>query len=236
MARVGGVAERTRQRILRAGLRCFAERGYAATAMQDIARAARVSKPALYYHFRDKADLFRALVTEAHEARHRRLAAALQSGHDIRSRLVAVMQTMFESFCEDRELYQLAVATMFAPAGDAPRGFDCRPLCQRNFELVRNAMQAAREAGELSRHYTSEELAQAFYGLAHHCLAASLIFPGCRPDRRMAERLVQLFLQGAAAVPGPPGQQAASNGRGGGVRPAGSDRRAKRSRPEVGRA
>lgn len=213
MAQGRGAAERTRQRILRAGLRCFAGRGYAATAMQDIARAARVSKPALYYHFRDKADLFRALVTEAHQARHRRLATALQSGGDIRSRLVAVMQAMFESFHEDRELYQLAVASMFAPPGDAPPGFDCRPLCQRNFELVRRAMEAAQQAGELSRHYPSEELAQAFYGLAHHYLAASLMFPGSRPDRHLAERLVQLFLQGAAAASEAAGMKTAAGGR-----------------------
>jgi AcrR family transcriptional regulator len=204
MAQTRSGAGRTRQRILRAGLRCFAERGYAATAMQDIARAARVSKPALYYHFRDKADLFRALVTEAHEARFRRLQAALRSGGDVRSRLTAVMHTIFESFRKDRELFQLAVASMFAAPGDAPHGFDCRPLCQRNFELVCGAMRAAQQAGELSRRYTGRELAQAFYGLAHYCLAASLIFPGSRPGPRLAARLVRLFLEGAgtAAAPG----------------------------------
>ncbi len=205
MAQTRRGAGRTRQRILRAGLRCFAERGYAATAMQDIARAARVSKPALYYHFRDKADLFRALVTEAHEARFRRLQAALRSGGDVRSRLTAVMHAIFESFRKDRELFQLALASMFAAPGDAPDGFDCRPLCRRNFELVCEAMQAAQQAGELSRRYHGRQLAQAFYGLAHYCVAASLILPGSRPGPRLAERLVRLFLEGAgtAAAPGP---------------------------------
>ena len=61
----------TRQQILRAAQRRFANAGYAATAVQDIVDDAKVSKPALYYHFKDKAGLFQALVHEAHDERYR---------------------------------------------------------------------------------------------------------------------------------------------------------------------
>ena len=40
----------TRQLILRAALQRFADAGYAATSVQQIVDAAKVSKPALYYH------------------------------------------------------------------------------------------------------------------------------------------------------------------------------------------
>lgn len=199
MARSRSGGERTRQRILRAALGCFAERGYAATAIQDIARAARVSKPALYYHFRDKADLFRALVTEAYEARQRRLQTALASARDIQTRLRAVMRSWFESFHENRQLLQLALATMFAAPGDAPAGFDCRPLCRRNFDLVCEAMREAQERGELNRWLSPRELAQAFFGLAHTYLAGSMIYEEEPPGRDLADRLVNLFLSGAGA-------------------------------------
>ena len=52
----------TRQHLLQAALKSFADRGYAATSVQHIVDAARVSKPALYYYFKDKAGLFDALV------------------------------------------------------------------------------------------------------------------------------------------------------------------------------
>jgi AcrR family transcriptional regulator len=42
----------------------FHERGYSATSMQDIAKAAGLSRPALYYHFRDKHDILAALVDQ----------------------------------------------------------------------------------------------------------------------------------------------------------------------------
>ena len=59
----------TRRQILRAALKRFANGGYAATSVQQIVDDAKVSKPALYYYFRDKAGLFQALVSEAHDER-----------------------------------------------------------------------------------------------------------------------------------------------------------------------
>lgn len=55
-------SERTRQALLRAATRLFAERGYEATFIDDIARRARVTKGALYHQFRDKRSLFEAVV------------------------------------------------------------------------------------------------------------------------------------------------------------------------------
>jgi AcrR family transcriptional regulator len=55
-------SERTRQALLRAATRLFAERGYEATFIDDIARRARVTKGALYHQFRDKRGLFEAVL------------------------------------------------------------------------------------------------------------------------------------------------------------------------------
>lgn len=47
---------------------CFARYGYAGTSIDRIARAAGVTKGALYYHFRDKEDLLFAAVKERIDA------------------------------------------------------------------------------------------------------------------------------------------------------------------------
>jgi TetR/AcrR family transcriptional regulator len=51
-------------RILAAAAREFAERGYAGARVDRIARRARVNKAMLYYHFRSKQGLYRALLRQ----------------------------------------------------------------------------------------------------------------------------------------------------------------------------
>ena len=50
--------------ICAAALEVFAERGFAAAKLDDIARRAGVSKGTLYLYFEDKADLFRAVIRD----------------------------------------------------------------------------------------------------------------------------------------------------------------------------
>ena len=51
--------------ILAAALDVFAERGFQGARLEEVARRAGVSKGALYLYFETKADLFRAVVTDA---------------------------------------------------------------------------------------------------------------------------------------------------------------------------
>jgi TetR/AcrR family acrAB operon transcriptional repressor len=55
-------AAETREALLDAAEEVFYSKGVARTRLQDIAQAAGVTRGALYWHFRDKADLFRALL------------------------------------------------------------------------------------------------------------------------------------------------------------------------------
>src|SRR5438552_15578544 len=65
--------------IVAAALAVFAEKGFAAARLDDIAARAGVSKGALYLYFATKEDLFRAVVTDAGGPNIETLAGVIDS-------------------------------------------------------------------------------------------------------------------------------------------------------------
>jgi AcrR family transcriptional regulator len=191
-----------RRQILRAALRHFADGGYAATSVQQIVGAAKVSKPALYYHFRDKAALFQALVHEAHDERYRLLCEAAQQAADIRGQLEGILTVLFEYFRQHRELMRISFATMFAAPGEVPAGLCYADKCERNFEFVHALIKSAQKNGQLDKRFDSQEMAFGFYGLVNFYLVSHLVMRDCRPDKQTARRIVDLFLTGAGVKTG----------------------------------
>lgn len=57
-------AERTRSRILDAAFEVFTRKGFVRTTLNDIAQSAGVTRGAIYWHFKDKVELFNALSDE----------------------------------------------------------------------------------------------------------------------------------------------------------------------------
>ncbi len=189
----------TRRQLLKAALKHFAHSGYAASSVQDIVDAAKLSKPALYYHFKDKAGLFQALVSEAHDERYRLLCEAAEQSKNIRGQLEGILTVLFDYFLKNRELMRISFATMFAAPGEVPAGLRYADKCERNFEFVHSLIKRAQKNGELDKRFNSRELAFGFYGQVNSYLVSHLVMRDCQPDKKTAKRIVELFLTGAGA-------------------------------------
>jgi AcrR family transcriptional regulator len=188
----------TRRQILQAALKRFAHCGYSAASVQQIVDDAKVSKPTLYYYFRDKAGLFQALVSEALDERYRIVLEAAQRAGDLRGQLIEILVVLFDYFARNRELMRISFATMFAAPGEVPPGLRYVDKCERNFDFVHSLIKRALKNGELDGRFDSRQLAFGLYGQANMYLMAHLMMPECRLDRRTAASIVDLFLAGAA--------------------------------------
>lgn len=193
MTKAAAPISETREQILRAALKRFAHSGYSAATVQQIVDDADVSKPALYYYFKDKAGLFQALVDEAHDERLRLMQAACKGSSDLRTQLTGILTLLFEYIQNNRELMRIAFSTAFAAPGEVPEGLRYSEKCERNFEFIHSLMKKGQAAGILDRRFTSQELAFGFYGQLNSYLVSQLIMPGCSLDKQTAGNIVDLF-------------------------------------------
>jgi AcrR family transcriptional regulator len=69
-----------RAQLIEVGKAVFAERGYEATSVEEIAERAKVSKPIVYEHFGGKEGLYAVIVDREMENVVRRIAGAIESG------------------------------------------------------------------------------------------------------------------------------------------------------------
>lgn len=91
-----------RARILEGAFKVFLAYGFTRTTMDDIARAAEISRPALYLAFRNKTDIYRALATQFLEDALDQTALVLAQESPLAARLERMCGDVF--FCMMQEI------------------------------------------------------------------------------------------------------------------------------------
>jgi AcrR family transcriptional regulator len=90
-----------RERVLREAHALFLERGFAEVSMQQIADAAGMTKASLYYHFRDKEDLFAHVVQHEGKRLLSGITAELDGVESFREQLKRVALFFFKAIRSD---------------------------------------------------------------------------------------------------------------------------------------
>ncbi len=84
-----------REAILEAAFQCFAHYGFKRVSMDDIASAAGLSRPALYNHFKNKTEIFRACFSALGEQVARDAGAASSTAGNLIEALDRLLTTAF---------------------------------------------------------------------------------------------------------------------------------------------
>ncbi len=140
-------SDATRGELLRVARELFAERGYAAVPTGEIVDRARVTRGALYHHFRDKQDLFRAVHEELEAEVVASIAARMEGIEDPIELLTAGARAFLDA-CMDPAHARVNLVEAPAVLGWAAwREIDMR----HGLGLMSAGLQAGMDAGALRR-------------------------------------------------------------------------------------
>jgi len=87
-----GQTGNTQERILKQAMRLFFEQGYHGTTIDDITKAAGLTKGALYWHFRSKEDLLKKIIGEYEE---RFLNGMIQAVNGVKGSIIDKIEKYF---------------------------------------------------------------------------------------------------------------------------------------------
>lgn len=186
------------QKILDAAVNLFARKGYAATSTREIAEAAGITKPMLYYYFQSKEGLCRAALTSFFEPFQERLRLILEERRPPREHLVEVVWAHLDNCRANKEHARLFYSLYFGPEEVATSfGIDHYAMLGR--ELLGQAVRHASQSG-LIRAGAEESFDLAITGFINLVAMASFKMD-TELTRDLAEKIVSDLLSGFGQPP-----------------------------------
>jgi AcrR family transcriptional regulator len=181
----------TRRALLRTARKLFASHGYAATSIADIAKGARVTSGALYHHFRDKREIFQAIVEEIEQEIMEKTDAAAALHRDPWDRLLAAVEVMLDaSMAADvQRIGFVDTPVVLGPA--VAREIEAR----YGYGKLHTSLERIIDAGLMRRH-SIDLLGPILLGCLHEAATAVARADDVPVARRQASQILQELLGG----------------------------------------
>ncbi len=183
-----------RLRLLASATELFNRKGYAATTVREIVAAAGVTKPVLYYYFRNKEGIFVDLMREALSQFDRLLEDAAGGAGSARARLEALAARTLALFDAHIDVARLIYAIYYGPPQGVP-AFDMDAYHTRFQEVVLRMVEDGIRLGEF-RKGNADDMAWAIIGAVNMAMELHL----CHPERPFGpdalERVLNIVFAG----------------------------------------
>lgn len=167
-------AEQRREQLLDSAARCFARSGYRGTTTAAIAAEAGVSEPIIYRHFKNKRDLFIALIEKvADDVFHNWETASRSAKTPLEKLQVLLYRNPATSDPGTRAVYQLLFHAS-TEVSDPKIHEAIRDHYERYVKALSKVMREAQDAGQLRSDVPAEWLA---WQIIHAAVGFAMIRP-----------------------------------------------------------
>ena len=180
-------------RIIEAAIGLFARKGYASTSVQEIVTTAGLTKPVLYYYFKNKEGLFRKILDTASKQQEAMLAEILETPGSALDRLTLLYRTVSDGVRLHGDLFKMIHDLILGPPHGAP-SYDFDQYRLRLVEAVKSIYIEGVSRGEV-READPEDVAVLVLSLIDYCFHLGEIHPDSS-DPAQPERLLALMFQG----------------------------------------
>ena len=188
------------EEIISAALEVFADRGFAATKLEDVARRAGVTKGTIYLYFENKEALFKALIRQA-------IVPVIAQGEELAKSFPGSARELFERLV--REYWRLVGETslvgipklMMAEANNFPElaRFYYEEVVTRGHRLMASVIERGIKAGEF-RPVNVAVATKLAMAPVMHAVIARKAFSACMPEGfdvgKYLDTHIDLYLHG----------------------------------------
>jgi TetR/AcrR family acrAB operon transcriptional repressor len=195
-------AAETRQAILRAALAEFSRRGYSATTLDGVARAAGATRGAVYWHFASKAALYEELLRAFSGQAGAIMGAAAAEGGDFIAICQRILTRLFTCLEDDRQLRAVMELSLFKTEHtEELAGVLANQRAGMNEMVAQLAgiMQAGAAQGALRAELDPWDVARGFLAYQQGIFHLWLTDPDAFSLREHASALADLFISGIRA-------------------------------------
>jgi len=192
--------ESVRNRLLAAATDLFTQQGYAATTVREIVGAAGVTKPVLYYYFRNKEGIYLELMGEAFARVDGLIAGIAGDQGSAAQRLLRLCDRAYTLFTEKVKVVRVMYAIYYGPHQGAPF-FDFDAYHHKFLEGVRRLIEEGIREGEF-RKGNPDDMAWAVIGAINVAMEIHLGHPELQLGREGLARVLKLIFQGISAEKG----------------------------------
>lgn len=188
-------SEDTLERILSEAEQMFAAHGFKGVSLSELAKACDISKPALYYYFRDKQELYAQVLLHGLD-RHSREFHRLLDGKSVREGLAALTEYLQANSTYDMNQMQ---SDMRGELDEERRMLLNQAFFRDFFGPVKDLFVRGVRSGELRPNADAETVAWMFMSVMSTVCNPNNLPSAVAAGRNITEVIVQTFMDGIAS-------------------------------------